>query len=241
MQVTAQNQMDGLEGRSSLLQKLADALKASPEFFGDEGRPGNMIGRITIAIRVQTHLANDSNPDYLEKHTEVQNVAPEMPVSALWHVLIEGLQVIWPSRFQLNGISLGDVWPCEVLNDDYVPFHKLTQWTCYSLLEVIQKIMGWKVTGIENMTGLPEYRNGKTCRFIANADEPILIFIYRWSSGRLGCFDSPRRSSCKGNSGRVYTTCLRTVSRCDRRVACDDCDLSVSALVDYIVTATHMR
>lgn len=90
-----------------------------------------------------------------------------MPVSALWHVLIEGLQDIWPSRTQIDGVSLGDVWECDVLDksDNYVPFHKLTQWTCYSLLEVIQKIMKWDVTGIEDMTGLPEYRNGKTLGF----------------------------------------------------------------------------
>ena len=90
-----------------------------------------------------------------------------MPVSAIWHVLIEGLQDIWPSRTQLDGVSLGDVWPCEALDGDYVPFHKLTQWTCYSLLEVIQKKMNWKVTGVEHMTGLPEYRNGKACCSVA--------------------------------------------------------------------------
>ena len=56
MQVTEQNQMDGLEGRSALLQRLADALKKEPDFFGDQGRPGNMIGETTIYL--EHHCSN---------------------------------------------------------------------------------------------------------------------------------------------------------------------------------------
>ena len=41
-----------------------------------------------------------------------------------------------------------------------VPFHKLTGWLTYSLIEPIEKILQWKFEGIEDMTGLPEYRNG---------------------------------------------------------------------------------
>jgi hypothetical protein len=41
-----------------------------------------------------------------------------------------------------------------------VPFHKLTGWTTYSLLEPLQAVLGWRVEGTEDMTGLPEYRNG---------------------------------------------------------------------------------
>jgi hypothetical protein len=40
-----------------------------------------------------------------------------------------------------------------------MPFHKLSQWLTYSLLEPF----GWagvSVTGIDELTGLPEYRNG---------------------------------------------------------------------------------
>ena len=38
------NPMDGLEGRTSLLINLADALKASTDYFGPDARPGNLIG-----------------------------------------------------------------------------------------------------------------------------------------------------------------------------------------------------
>jgi hypothetical protein len=91
-----------------------------------------------------------------------------VPVAALWLALIEGLNPIWPpSRTKFGGISLGDVWPCEALKplaskpgDELVPFHKLTGWLTYSLLEPISKVLGWKFEGVEDMTGLPEYRNG---------------------------------------------------------------------------------
>ena len=61
------------------------------------------------------------------------------------------------------------MWPCTVLRtlnrnttegDDLVPFHKLTMWLTYSLVEVLDKILNWNVSGVEDMTGLPEYRNG---------------------------------------------------------------------------------
>jgi hypothetical protein len=44
MQVSNTNPMTGLEGRASLLFNLSKALIASPQFFGQEGRPGNLIG-----------------------------------------------------------------------------------------------------------------------------------------------------------------------------------------------------
>jgi hypothetical protein len=40
-----------------------------------------------------------------------------------------------------------------------VPFHKLTQWLTYSLLEPLQEA-GIQLQNIELLTGLPEYRNG---------------------------------------------------------------------------------
>jgi hypothetical protein len=48
----------------------------------------------------------------------------------------------------------------KVEGDDLVPFHKLTGWVTYSLIEPMEKILGWKFEGLEDMTGLPEYRNG---------------------------------------------------------------------------------
>ncbi|KAI9464073.1 DUF1688-domain-containing protein [Lactarius psammicola] len=151
MQVSSDNPMVGLEGRASLLVNLSRALKGNAPFFGAEGRPGNMI-------------------DYLESESIADGPSRRVPLAALWHVLVSGLAPIWPKdRTTLSGVPLGDVWPCDALKahahapvegDELVPFHKLTGWTTYSLIEPIEKILGWRFDGLEDMTGLPEYRNG---------------------------------------------------------------------------------
>jgi hypothetical protein len=41
-----------------------------------------------------------------------------------------------------------------------VPFHKLSQWLTYSLLEPIDTFLHWTIAGRTDQTGLPEYRNG---------------------------------------------------------------------------------
>lgn len=38
------NEIAGLEGRTELLVRLAGALDEKKEFFGESGRPGNMLG-----------------------------------------------------------------------------------------------------------------------------------------------------------------------------------------------------
>ncbi|MBR7559453.1 DUF1688 family protein, partial [Mycobacterium tuberculosis] len=62
-------------------------------------------------------------------------------------------------RVQLDGISLGDCWRHQAAPDGLVPFHKLTQWLTYSLLEPLED-GGLVVVGLDALTGLPEYRNG---------------------------------------------------------------------------------
>jgi Protein of unknown function (DUF1688) len=59
--------------------------------------------------------------------------------------------------------------------DELVPFHKLTGWTTYSLIEPIEKILGWKIDGLEDMTGLPEYRNG-ACRACDRVSRPASLW-----------------------------------------------------------------
>jgi hypothetical protein len=110
--------------------------------------------------------------DYLESESIADGPSRRVPLAALWHVLVTGLAPIWPKdRTTLGGVPLGDVWPCDALKshahppgdsegDELVPFHKLTGWTTYSLIEPIEKILGWRFDGLEDMTGLPEYRNG---------------------------------------------------------------------------------
>ena len=104
----------------------------------------------------------------MESESIVEGDTRRVSVASLWGCLIEGLSPIWPStRSTLGGVALGDVWPCGALKpcatsegDELVPFHKLTGWITYSLLEPLEKVLKWKFEGLEDLTGLPEYRNG---------------------------------------------------------------------------------
>jgi hypothetical protein len=49
MQVSPSNPMAGLEGRAGLLMRLSEAL-SNQEIFGDDGRPGNMIGESNYGL-----------------------------------------------------------------------------------------------------------------------------------------------------------------------------------------------
>ncbi|KAF8995315.1 hypothetical protein BDQ17DRAFT_1392269 [Cyathus striatus] len=145
MQVTDSNPLVGLEGRAGLLRKLGVALEERWDLFVG-GRPGGLI-------------------DYLIPLTTSTSKTPTLPLPALWEALMDGLGPIWPKRHSLGGIELGDVWPCDALKESLkgahlIPFHKLTQWLTYSLLEIFTGVLGWEVVGGEDMTGLPEYRNG---------------------------------------------------------------------------------
>jgi hypothetical protein len=79
-------------------------------------------------------------------------------------LVLAALGPIWPGRLKLDGADLGDAWRHEALPaedglDRIVPFHKLSQWLTYSLLEPLEEA-GIAVTALDELTGLPEYRNG---------------------------------------------------------------------------------
>lgn len=108
--------------------------------------------------------------DYLLAHPTTQHSSvPVVTISTLWSVLIDSLASIWPaSRTQIAGTSLGDAWPCSSMPsppsaqpwENIIPFHKLTQWLCYSLMPPMTKLMNIQFAGVDLLTGLPEYRNG---------------------------------------------------------------------------------
>ena len=144
-QVNDQNPLVGLEGRSQLLQKLGQTLQKHPNWFGAVNpRPGNLI-------------------DYLLQHVQDGKLAAPIVLNAL----LEGFGEIWSGRVLLAGVNLGDVWlhsalPGTEISDQLVPFHKLSQWLTYSLLEPLQEL-GLDITDLAALTGLPEYRNGGLC------------------------------------------------------------------------------
>ncbi|MBD2489491.1 URC4/urg3 family protein [Aulosira sp. FACHB-615] len=140
-QVSTENPLVGMSGRSQLLQRLGRVVIAFPHLFGEENpRPGNLV-------------------NYLVSKSQNGQLAATTVFSAV----LEGLSDIWPGRLTIAGVNLGDVWQHSAISDDgLVPFHKLSQWLTYSLLEPLQE-MGLTITDLDALTGLPEYRNGGLC------------------------------------------------------------------------------
>jgi hypothetical protein len=87
-----------------------------------------------------------------------------VPAPAILEAILLHLGAIWPGRIALGGIDLGDTWrhPLTQAPDatnGLVPFHKLSQWLSYSLIEPLEWA-GLAVSDVGGLTGLPEYRNG---------------------------------------------------------------------------------
>lgn len=141
-QTSAKNPMVGLEGRAELMRRLGSAMRAAPHLFGKE------IPRLGALY------------DHLQ--TKVQD--GELPARRILSTLLEGLGPIWPGRIELDGVNLGDVWRHPAAGGKpptagLVPFHKLSQWLAYSLVPPLEQA-GLRVTGLDELTGLAEYRNG---------------------------------------------------------------------------------
>lgn len=144
-QVSEHNPLVGLEGRLQLMQQLGQALRQSPDLFGvDQPRPGYLV-------------------DYLVQQAD----QGQLPAHTVFSAVLRGLSGIWPGRVTIAQTNLGDVWPHSALPDrglgsQLVPFHKLSQWLTYSLLEPLQDL-GLQIVGLDELTGLAEYRNGGLC------------------------------------------------------------------------------
>jgi len=136
-QVSPDNPLPGVAGRAALLRSLGAALLRRPKPGGAESRIGGLLD-IWMARSVNGALA----------------------ARDLLATILEVLAPIWPARLTLAGENLGDVWRHPMLDGDgLVPFHKLSQWLCYSMIEVLEQIP-IAVSGLDDLTGLAEYRNG---------------------------------------------------------------------------------
>lgn len=139
-QVSPANLLVGVEGREALLKRLGRQEPARPDLFAlaDTPRPGGLF-------------------DLLAGRAE----HGRLPAAAILHALLEALGPVWENRPALEGVPLGDCWPhpASPHADGMVPFHKLSQWLSYSLVEPLQDA-GIEVVDLDGLTGLPEYRNG---------------------------------------------------------------------------------
>ncbi|WP_328349835.1 URC4/urg3 family protein [Mycobacterium sp. NBC_00419] len=139
-QADAANPLVGIEGRVAILHRLGNALAATPGIFGAHGRPGGLVDRLRAAAG-DTVRAHD-----------------------ILALILTSLGGIWPNGNTIGDQPVGDCWRHDAvlgagLTAGWMPFHKLSQWLTYSLLEPL-RWSGVTVTDLDDLTGLPEYRNG---------------------------------------------------------------------------------
>jgi hypothetical protein len=147
-QVTETNPLIGLEDRAVLLRHLGEVMTEQPEVFGDEvQRPGGIFDMLVSPLGPEEppHTADIAAHDILSQ-------------------LLMSLSPIWPASNYIANVPLGDCWRHRAvkgdgLTDGWMPFHKLSQWMTYSLLEPFEWC-GVKVHDAHRLTALPEYRNG---------------------------------------------------------------------------------
>ena len=155
LQVSADNPLVGLDGRAALLRRLGIALRAQPHLFTSIGQPGHLFDALTHHPHAPRLRHHHPAPSALRHHVSAARILG---------ALLEAFSGIWPSGQSLHEAPLGDVWqhPAaggEGLSAGWVPLHKLSQWLTYSLLEPFEWA-GAQVTGVGELTALPEYRNG---------------------------------------------------------------------------------
>ncbi len=131
-EVRDDNPLVGLDGRAALLRRLGAVL--------DGGRPAALFDTLTEGGRRSVSAAS------------------------ILHALLDLLGPIWLTGSEIDGVPLGDTWQHPHAGGDgqtrgWVPFHKLSQWLAYSLFEPFEWA-GVTVTGRDELTALPEYRNG---------------------------------------------------------------------------------
>lgn len=140
-QVTPNNPLEGITGRVSLINRLGEIINSNGIYFNNKGRLG-------------------------EFYSYIESLQTNNTLSAiqLFEATLDAFNDIWPVRLLYHGISLGDVWihnslKTEEPGSEYIPFHKLSQWLTYSLVEPLEQT-GIHITDLNALTGLPEYRNG---------------------------------------------------------------------------------
>lgn len=141
------NELAGLEGRAALLRRLGEVAAGAPELFGDPARLGNLVDHWLRSAGVSPAGGRDGR-------------GPTITAPDILRVLLHALGPIWPGRSELGGVQLGDCGRhSAVSGSKLVPFHKLSQWLAYSLVEPLEA-SGIAVIDLDGLTGLAEYRNG---------------------------------------------------------------------------------
>jgi hypothetical protein len=112
----------------------------------------------------------------------------EIEAASILAAVLKHLAPIWPQP---------DIWLHPIIGP--VPFHKLSQWLSYSLVEPIEGA-GLSVIELDALTGLPEYRNGgllvdagalrpKQSRLLSDTFKPGDEAIVEWRALTVALLD----------------------------------------------------
>jgi hypothetical protein len=166
-QIGPANPLPGLGNRAALLRRLGHSLESR-----GETRPAGLFDRLAAA-------SGGGLASVLDLFAGLQRI----------------IGPIWSGRLELGGVNLGDTWAHPKAGGarasaGLVPFHKLIQWMCYSLLEPMEDA-GIRLTDTSVLTPLAEYRNGglvldlgliepKHSRVLGNEHRPGDEIVVEW-------------------------------------------------------------
>lgn len=204
-QVSSANPLVGLEGRLGLLNRLGHAMADRPDVFStpDGIRPGGLVDHLTARA-----------------------VNGRIPAAEVLAVLLDALGPIWPGRYALGGVPLGDTWHHSKIiignaSDGFLPLHKLSQWLTYSLIEPLTWA-GLEVVDLDGLTGLAEYRNGglfvdsgllkpRDSLALRRAHKPDAEFVVEWRGLTVALLDQVAEGVRKRLSRNAQTFPLACV------------------------------
>ena len=143
--------LDSLERIQSEDIARAFQVDARNPLVGVEGR-AQLLARLGALMRKQPEwFGTMPRLGNLVEAWRARAASGRIEASELLATVLRVMGPMWPGR--------GDCWPHPAASGGLVPFHKLSQWLTYSLLEPLADA-GLEVTGLDALTGLPEYRNG---------------------------------------------------------------------------------
>jgi len=153
------DRQEPLRADAAALRQISDAeIAAAFQHAPDNLLPG-LAGRGALLRNLGEVLQHGRIGDLFDCW-HAQGSRGALTAADVFGKILDVLAPIWPGRLTLAGENLGDVWRHPQLPaDGLVPFHKLSQWLSYSLIEGLEQA-SIPVTRLDDLTGLAEYRNG---------------------------------------------------------------------------------
>lgn len=141
MQVTSNNPLKGFDGRLAILRRLGHLIMQRSDVFAD-AKLGSFV-------------------DYIDN---ISQKTGGIRAADLLQAVLDVFSPILPSSLSIDDTPMGDIGFHPAVKGPHdtmglIPFHKLVQWFCYSLVAPL-KHAGITVTALDQLTPLAEYRNG---------------------------------------------------------------------------------